>query len=446
MRRPSRLSLVLSAGVVDSVGLAFGWTVFLLAVTERDGLDAATAQSAAALAGVAVSAPVSARLAAWLAPRDLLRVLAVAEGLCRVGLFGLFWADVPSGVMALLVGVMNVLAWSAFAAMRTEVSRARDGVDDGATGSAADGGAGRLLTMYAVAILSSEALATGLASLVLDAAPSGPLLAAVAVSYGLTLVPQWIVGVYAPRSRPHAGAGRTPWRLVAVPCGAGGLVFLLAAAPALAATVLAYEAYGRPGVVVSAVAFAAGSFAAARVQAVVGRRPSTVAASCALGAVLVGGWSLAGLGLAGLAVAQACAGVAQCALEGDLDARIVARAGAARSTSALALASSSRALGGALAVWALPYVVGHVPLHPLCGVVAAVLALAGLAAGLLGRRRAASAVPAPAVPVARRPLPVESLELPVNRRLSAWSGTDDVAQPETAAPPGAASRRGEHHA
>ena len=87
-RRPSRLSLVLSAGVTDSVGLAFGWTVFLLAVTERDGYDVATTQSAAALVGVAVSGPVSARLAGWLSPRDLLRVLAVAEGVCRVGLFG----------------------------------------------------------------------------------------------------------------------------------------------------------------------------------------------------------------------------------------------------------------------------------------------------------------------------------------------------------------------
>ena len=402
-RRPSRLSLVLSAGVTDSVGLAFGWTVFLLAVTERDGYDVATTQSAAALVGVAVSGPVSARLAGRLSPRDLLRVLAVAEGVCRVGLFGLFWVQAPSAVLALLVAVMNVLAWSAFAAMRTEVSRAQDG--PGAARARADGGAGRLLTMYAVAILSSEALATGLASLVLDSAPSGPVLAAVATAYGLTLLPQWVVGTYAPRGRPRGGAGRTSWRLVAAPCWIGGLVFFLAAAPALAATVLAYEAYGTSGVAVSAVAFAAGSFAAARVQAVVGRWQPTAVSAFALGALLVGGWSLAGLGLAGLAVAQALAGTAQCALEGDLDARIVSRAGAQRSTSALAMASSSRALGGALAVWFLPYLAGVVPLYPLCGAVGGALAVASLVARVTRPR---SSGPLPRIPAARTPLPLET--------------------------------------
>src|SRR4051794_15060197 len=112
LRRPSRLSLVLSAGIVDSVGLAFGWTVFLLAVTERDGYRVATTQYAAALVGVAISGPVSARLSLRFSPRDLLRLLAVVEGACRVGLFGLFWLHAPSPVLAALVMVMNVLAWS----------------------------------------------------------------------------------------------------------------------------------------------------------------------------------------------------------------------------------------------------------------------------------------------------------------------------------------------
>jgi len=397
--RPSRLPLLLAAGAVDSVGLAFGWTAFLLAVAERDGPDAAIAQYAAALVGVAVSGPVSARLARRLSPRDLLRLLAVGEGACRLGLFGLFLGHAPLPALAALVAVMNVLAWCGFAAMRTEVSRAQGPAVEGP-----DGAAGRLLTLYAVAILSSEALAAALASVVLSSAPPVPVLAAVATVYGMTLVPQWVVGTFAPRERPATASGRVPWRLVAVPCGVGGVVFLLAAAPALAATVLAFERYGRAGVLVSAVSFAVGAAGAARVQAAVGRWRTTAGPAFALGAVMVGGWALSGTGLAGLAVAQVCAGVGQCALEGDLDARTVARTGPAASTSALALASSSRALGGALAVYLLPAATDAVPLPALCLATALCLALAAAVCGA-GRARPAIRLPRqrPAPPPANPP-------------------------------------------
>jgi hypothetical protein len=400
--RASRLPLLLSAGAVDSVGLAFGWTVFLLAVAERDGPDAAIVQYAAALVGVAASGPVSARLARRLAPRDLLRMLAVGEGACRVGLFVLFLGHAPVPALAALVAVMNVLAWCGFAAMRTEVSRAQG---PAGAGAGADGAAGRLLTLYAVAILTSEALATALASVVLSSAPPAPVLAVVATVYGMTLVPQWVVGTYAPRERPVAASSRAPWRVVAVPCGVGGVVFLLAAAPAMAATVLAFERYGRAGVLVSALSFAVGAAGAARVQSVVGRWRTTAAPAFVLGALMVGGWALSGTGLAGLAVAQVCAGVAQCALEGDLDARAVARTGPAASTSALALASSSRALGGALAVYLLPTLADAVSLPVLCGATACGLAVAAAACGIRPRRAAAH-VPRPrSAPSAERGAP-----------------------------------------
>jgi len=403
-RRPSRLPLLLSAGAVDSVGLAFGWTVFLLAVAAQEGPDAAIAQYAAALVGVAASGPVSARLARRLSPRDLLRLLAVGEGACRVGLFGLFLGHAPVLALAVLVAVMNVLAWCGFAAMRTEVSRVQGAAD--ATGEpGADGAAGRLLTLYAVAILSSEALATALASVVLSPAPPAPVLAVVATVYGMTLVPQWVVGTYAPRGRPPASSGRASWRVVAVPCGVGGVVFLLAAAPALAATVLAFERYGRAGVLVSAVSFAVGAAGAARVQAAVGRWRLTAAPAFALGAVMVGGWALSGTGLAGLAVAQVCAGVAQCALEGDLDARTVARTGPAASTSALALSSSSRALGGALAVFLLPAATDAVSLPVLCGATACGLALAAAACVLAPARLVARVPRQRSAPAAERGAP-----------------------------------------
>ena len=52
-----RLHGLLAAGLIDSAGLAFGWTVFILAVTARQGLAAAATYQAAMLVGVALSAP-----------------------------------------------------------------------------------------------------------------------------------------------------------------------------------------------------------------------------------------------------------------------------------------------------------------------------------------------------------------------------------------------------
>ena len=64
-RRPLRLRSLLRAGMIDSTGMAFGWTVFLLVLTRRGGLDAAAVPASAMLIGIALSAPFS----AWLAPR-----------------------------------------------------------------------------------------------------------------------------------------------------------------------------------------------------------------------------------------------------------------------------------------------------------------------------------------------------------------------------------------
>jgi hypothetical protein len=389
------LRKMLAAGITDSTGLAFGWTVFLLVVTDRGGLDAAAVQSAAMLTGVALSAPFSAWLSSKLSASILLRALAVAEGCCRLGIFVLLWVAVDTRLIAPLVVVMNVLAWCAFAAMRAQVSKAEPAADRG-----------RSLTWYAVAIAASEALAAAAASLLLVTTPPPAVMAAVAVGYALSLAPQWWVGLHAgpetgdsaaerpvlslrrARPRPERFSwSRLPLRTLAVPCGVGAGVFFLAAGPVLLATVLAYERYGSEGVVVSAVAFASCSLAAARVQSVVGRwRPGALPAFT-LGAVMIGGWSLSGHGLIWLALAQGCAGVAQCSLEGDLDARTLARLSKARAlaaglltegerTTALAFASSSRALGGALAVASLPLLIDRSSLAALCAVAATALLLA----------------------------------------------------------------------
>lgn len=369
---PVPLGRLLAAGVVDSTGLAFGWTIVLLVVTQRGGLQAAALQSAAMLVGVALSAPFSAWISARLSARDLLRVLAVVEGAFRLGLFGLLWLDVDGRLLAVVVVAMNVTAWTAFAGMRSEVARA-----NGA------GGRGRSLTWYAVAIAASEALAAGAAALLLGSTPPAAVLVAVSAGYVLSLLPQWWVGSHADPVLHRQGARSRPMarttRQVAGPASLGAGVFALTGAPALLATVLAYELHGSAGVVVSALAFTVGSLGATTAQAAVGSwRPAALPA-LVLGAVMVGGWSLAGHSLAGLALAQACAGIGQCSLEGDLDTRVVARLRTARVTAGLALASSARALGGALSVALLPVLLQHVPLPRACAVAAGALLAGALA-------------------------------------------------------------------
>jgi hypothetical protein len=79
-------------------------------------------------------------------------------------------------------------------------------------------------------------------------------------------------------------------------------------------------------------------------------------------------------------------GLAQCSLEGDLDARVVARLGPRTATAGLALASSSRALGGALSVAALPALLVHVSLSAVCATAAGLLLVAGVAGSWQPRR------------------------------------------------------------
>jgi hypothetical protein len=441
-RRPLGLRPLLAAGVIDSTGLAFGWTVFLLVITERGGLGEGAQMAAAMLVGVALSAPFSAWRSPRLSPRTLLRRLAVAEGACRVGLFACLWLAPQRLLLVALIVVMNTLAWTAFAAMRSEVARAEQA-------------AGNSLTHYAIAIAASEALAAGAASLLLSRTPPGPVLAGVAVVYTLSLLPQWWVGTRSePDRRPRADqpAGVDVVRAVLIPCGLGTLVFLLAGAPALLATVLAYERYGARGVLVSAVSFAACSLGAARLQSVLGRWRPTLPAAFLVGALMIGGWALSDRSLLGLAIAQGGAGLAQCSLEGHLDSRVVARLEleAGSVTTGLAFAASSRALGGALAVALLPLLLDHTTLPLLCAVTATGLLLAALVSGAISVGRAAASfglgfvvgVPVGAVsallrgsaavahPAAADPIPVPApILVPVSRSATAAVFLDPAREP-----------------
>ena len=185
--------------------------------------------------------------------------------------------------------------------------------------------------------------------------------------YVLALAPQWWVGGHADPVRRNRRARRrtAPLRPLTRQAVFGAGVFLLCGAPALLATVLAYERYGTAGVAVSAVAFTVGSFGTSIVQTQFAKLSTGALPVLVLGAVMVGGWSLSGLGLAGLALAQACAGLAQGSLEGDLDTRMAARVPARTASAALGLAASARALGGALSVALLPLLLHRTSLPTL---------------------------------------------------------------------------------
>src|SRR5205823_358062 len=117
-----RLNALLAAGLVDSFGLAVGWTTFNLVVVERHGLGAAGLYNAAMFVGVALSAPVTDRLAERLDGRALLRWTAVVEGALRVGSFLLLILGAPMALVAVAVACSSLTAWTGFAGMRAEVA------------------------------------------------------------------------------------------------------------------------------------------------------------------------------------------------------------------------------------------------------------------------------------------------------------------------------------
>ena len=70
----TRLRRLIATALVDSFGLSLGWTVFSLHVVRGHGLTGLGLCNAAMLVGVAMSAPVAARLSTRLDGRALLRV------------------------------------------------------------------------------------------------------------------------------------------------------------------------------------------------------------------------------------------------------------------------------------------------------------------------------------------------------------------------------------
>lgn len=349
----------LRAGLVDSFGLAFGWTVFLLHATIRQGVASAALYQCAMFVGVAASAPFSRWASARLGGRPLIRRLAASEATTRAGIFLLVVVRAPVGATAAVVVAMNVLAWTGYAAMRAEVA----GSDVGSSA----------LTRYALRVAASEAAAAAAATL-LPMRSTGALLVAAAV-YVAALGPTWWVAGQA-RNQPVVGPAVDPAgrRVLARRCTGGGVVMLVAGGPALMGTVLSFHYFGRVGVLVSATSFAVGSLLSPRLgAAVAGRERRRLARWSALGVLMAAGWIAAPFSLVALGLAQLVGGAAQTAFEGGMDTDLTEQFGGMAPTAVLAYGTAARALGGAVTLAVLPTLLDHVPLAGLAAVTTTLL-------------------------------------------------------------------------
>ena len=174
----TRLRRLIATALVDSFGLSLGWTVFSLQITRGHGLAGLGLCNAAMLVGVALSAPVAARLSARLDGRELLRVTCLTEAALRIGTFALLLAGAPLAAVVVAVAASNVVAWTGYAGMRAEVSAADP--------------RGSAMTWYMVAVAAIEAAGTATAALLPvghGGLVSGGLLVAVVAGYGACLLP-----------------------------------------------------------------------------------------------------------------------------------------------------------------------------------------------------------------------------------------------------------------
>jgi hypothetical protein len=345
--RVTRLHTLVAAGVVDSFGLALGWTVFTLHAVETQGLGAAGLYGAAMLVGVALSAAATSWISARLDGRRLLRSTASAEAVLRVVTFVLLLAQAPTAAIASAVALTYVMAWTGYAGMRAEVAA----VDSGA----------RTMTIYVMAIASIEAVGAAIGALLpIDARAviGDAVLISVIVVHATSLVPTLVVagGSRVTRAREPRGSRSLPKE--ARPLAAGFAIMAVASGPTLLSAALALELHGRMAVIAAAVAFTSGAVLAPLVTGWVGRRAHGPCLTWpALGIGMVVGWVAAPWHVAGLVFAQVLAGLSMTAFEGMMDARVAGQAPLSGITTALARAAAARALGSSLAVGLVPLAV-----------------------------------------------------------------------------------------
>ena len=372
----SRLNRLIAAGLVDSFGLAFGWTVFVLYVVEEQGLVAAGVVNGAMLVGIGLSAPAAGWLASLMNGRLLLQSTAIVEAGMRVGTFLLLLLGVPLLVVAFAVMLTSVVAWTGYAGMRAEVA------------AVAAKSRARALTWYVGGIAAVEAAGAATAA-GLPTGPSGTVaggvLIGVIVLYAACLAPTFLVARSSIVARSRSVVDLSALRRCTPALGGGFAVMLLASGPTFLAVALAYELYGRLWVAPAAMAFAIGALIAPSVVSVLVRRGYPPAYSWPLlGVGLIAGWIAAPWHPAGLLAAQLLSGVFMTALEGVIDARI-ADDGEETITGLLGWSGATRALGGAAAVFAAPTLIAGAGLGAVSAVAGAALAAAALVGALVYR-------------------------------------------------------------
>ena len=356
---------LLGVGIIDSFGMALGWTVLVLLATARGGLAEAALYNAAMLAGVVLSAPAAGWLSRRFGGRTLLRGAGCIELVLRLAVLTGLIIGLPSALIAAGVLVMHVAAWTGFAAMRAEVTA----VD----------AKPRAMTRYALCIAAVEAAGTCLAALLplgANGYPTGWVLVAVLAGYAGSLVPTILTASRArvtPDGRRHGVRAAAVGSSVARPAmicadgrrrllpvsprllAAGGAVMLLASGPTLLAVPLTTELYGRDWVAGAAIAFTLGCLLSTKAVELIGKlRLPTVLRWSLWGLGMLVGWLVAPLQAVTVLLAQFMAGLSQAAFEGDMDSRVAEEAPPEGVTAALAYSASTRALGGSLAVRMLP--------------------------------------------------------------------------------------------
>ena len=364
-----RVRQLLVAGAVDSLGLAFGWTVFNLLAVYRHGLAATAVLNVAMFAGIALSAPVAARLTRWLDGKRVLQSTAAVEALLRVGSLALLYWGAPLPLLFVLVLVMNVGGWIGFAGMRVEIA---------AAGAGAAG-----MTRYLSLTVALEAVGASLAALLPitnQGAISSKWVAAALVAYGASLLPTALVaggsGVGVSRAVRGGPVDERRRRLLV----GGALLMVVGSGPTLLFVGLAAQLHGHASVVGAAIAFAIGSLASPAVTRLLSRHGVGALRSwpywCA-GMVI--GWVAAPWSLAGLWFAQLLSGLCLTGFQGVMDHALAGDAEDGRATTSLAQGSAARAVGSAVAVRLVPMFSAALPLAVFASV-AAGLGLVGGAA------------------------------------------------------------------
>jgi hypothetical protein len=336
----------MGAGCVDSFGLAFGWTVFNLEAVYRYGLAVTAVFNAAMFVGVALSAPASGWLTSRLAGRGVLQTTAMVDGALRVASLVLLVGGAPVPLVAVLVGVNNVVAWTGYAGMRAEISAAAGHVT--------------AMTRYATVVIGTEAVGAMAAALVPIRAGgeiAGWLLAIATVVYGVSLVPTYLVafrsrvGLRVPAANRADAARRRRG-----PLALGAAVMVLCSGPTLLFVGLSARLHGRVSVAGAAASFAVGSLAAPAMARAVQRLrlPSTIEWPL-WGIGMIVGWALAPWSVVGLLVAQFLSGVFLTGFQGVMDFALAGGSSDGDATVALAQGSAARAVGSAGAVRLVPF-------------------------------------------------------------------------------------------